>query len=75
MFENNELTREKIFINELHLQLDGLVNKQNWRICESDNPYVCESKHLHSVCITALAAVNFLGFFIEFMYKKITGKV
>ena len=75
MFENNELTPNKIiFCDKAHFQLDGFVSKQNWRIWGNENSYVCESKTAPVTCYSACSS-HLHGICIEFMDENITARV
>ena len=44
--------KESIFSNEVHFDLGGYVNKQNCRICSTENPYAYIEKPTHPKRVT-----------------------
>lgn len=49
------------FTDEAHFQLNGFMNKQNWRFWGSENIHLCEEKPLYSPKVTAWVAVYTRG--------------
>ena len=49
--ENADFGKKKIiFSDEAHFDLDGYVNKQNCRICGTENPHAIETGALKNRC-------------------------
>jgi transposase len=77
MIENNEIDSGNIwFTDEAHFHLDGYVNKQNWRIWGSENPYFSIQKSLHPRRITVWVALSTGGIIGPvFLNKTITSSL
>ena len=50
--EGGNFSNKIFFSDEAFFTLDGSVNKQNCRVCGSENPKVIEERPLHSEKVT-----------------------
>ncbi len=77
MVRNKEIDPKKIwFTDEVHFQLDGYVNKQNYRHWGTQNPHLAVVRPLHPKRITVWCAISH-GMIIGpyFLTDSITGPV
>jgi hypothetical protein len=77
MVRNKEIDPKKIwFTDEVHFQLDGYVNKQNYRNWGTQNPHLAVVRPLHPKRITVWCAISH-GMIIGpyFLTDSITGPV
>ena len=77
LIRENQIEIDKIwFSDEAHFQLDGYVNKQNYRFWGTENPQICVESTSYPERITVWAAISNQGIIGPFFnHQTISGKV
>jgi len=72
--EAKDLDVDKIwFSDEAHFWLNGYVNKQNYRFWGTEQPFITQSKPLHSQRLTVWTAMSSRGIHYFFLEENVTG--
>lgn len=72
--EGNLNYKKIIFTDECHYQLEGFVNKQNWRHWGSEPPNFVTVKPLHPKRVTVWAGIHYDGIIDPFIFQNnVTG--
>lgn len=62
LIENNSIDINRIwFTDEAHFDLNGYVNKQNWRHWALENPHLSVAKPIHPERVTVWSAISSIG--------------
>jgi hypothetical protein len=62
------LERNLVFFDEAHFHLDGVPNRQNFRIWATENPNFVVEEPLHSARVTALIGIGYHGIVGPFFF-------
>lgn len=72
--EHPDIAQNLVFFDEAHVHLDGVPNRQNFRIWATENPNFVVEEPLHSARVTVLIGIGFHGIVGPFFFDgNVTG--